>query len=560
MGVEKLIVTNIGALRSKYRAAGVKSIEAALKKLIAADLARGLTTEWVALDDKATMKRFGVTAVTEATDPKQNKTAIDGVYAGLMPDYLMILGASDVVPHQDLKNLLYSPPKGDTDAHAYGDLPYACDKPYSQRIRDFTGPTRVVSRLPDLRGATARVEYLLGLLRVAATWKSRPHRDYENYLGISAQIWKASTAETLRKLFNSDTDLQTSPAHGPKWREALINRRTHFINCHGGDTYPDFVGQASRNEHDLPVSHRAAFVAASKRIQEGTVCAAECCFGGQLYDRAFVAKQQMGMCNTYLAKKAYGFFGSTTIAYGPPSGNGQADLICRYFLERVLAGASLGRAALEARHRFIEKALPMSPSNQKTLAQFNLYGDPSIVPVATPPETRVTVGHKMVFLASHPRTARAVAGRATASNTSTAKSDTAARAQRRDNLKAKGKTLEALHPDMTESASTPPGVTTALHSLAAQMNLEHAATFSLDVASKPKAAGVRSTAKISLKGARSKQAPATAFHVMVATPNRRSKRTKAQASGETPHPVRKIVILEAKQVGDNVVISEGHSK
>ena len=75
-------------------------------------------------------------------------------------------------------------------------------------------------------------------------------------------------------------------------------------------------------------------------------------------------------------RKAYGVFASTTIAYGPPEGNDQADLICQYFLEAILSGASLGRAALEARQRFIEKSSPLGTMNRKTLAQFDLYRRP----------------------------------------------------------------------------------------------------------------------------------------------------------------------------------------
>jgi hypothetical protein len=39
----------------------------------------------------------------------------------------MILGAPDVVPHQDLTNPVFDPPDNDPDQFAYGDLPYACD-------------------------------------------------------------------------------------------------------------------------------------------------------------------------------------------------------------------------------------------------------------------------------------------------------------------------------------------------------------------------------------------------------------------------------------------------
>ena len=64
----------------------------------------------------------------------------------------MILGAPDVVPHQDMKNPAFDPPD-DPDEYAYGDLPYACDAPYSRDIATFKGPTRVVGRLPDLTKA-----------------------------------------------------------------------------------------------------------------------------------------------------------------------------------------------------------------------------------------------------------------------------------------------------------------------------------------------------------------------------------------------------------------------
>ena len=81
--------------------------------------------------------------------------------------------------------------------------------------------------------------------------------------------------------------------------------------------------------------------------------AAECCYGAELYDPE---GGPIGICAAYLAKGAIGFLGSTTIAYGPADSNGSADLLCRFFLESVLEGASLGRALLEARQRFAKEA------------------------------------------------------------------------------------------------------------------------------------------------------------------------------------------------------------
>ena len=244
------------------------------------------------------MKKLKATAVQDAVDPQQNKRAIDGVCHALIPDYLMILGAIDVIPHQQLRNPLYTTnPDGDTDQFAYGDLPYACDALFSQRIQDFTGPTRVVGRLPDLTGARGNPEYLIRLLKVATRWKSSPRSKYQNYLGISAQAWRVSTAESLTHIFGSDKDLQTTPKKSYKWKHNLIKRRAHFINCHGGDTYPNFLGESATDDNDTPISHRAAFVAKSGNIFEGTVVAAECCYGGQLYDPSGADGEQVGLSN-----------------------------------------------------------------------------------------------------------------------------------------------------------------------------------------------------------------------------------------------------------------------
>src|SRR6185295_15350855 len=102
----------------------------------------------VALDDAAEMSALSAPQVTQAGDCAQNKAAIDGAYRALAPDYLMILGATDVVPHQDLKRRI----KKDDDPIVYSDLPYACEAPYSQDSRKFHAPTRVVARLPDITG------------------------------------------------------------------------------------------------------------------------------------------------------------------------------------------------------------------------------------------------------------------------------------------------------------------------------------------------------------------------------------------------------------------------
>ena len=373
MPANKVIVTNLSTLQLKY-AAGFQRIRDALGRLIAADKKRGLTTLLVAIDSAEDMKAVKGSAVTKATDQRQAKAAIDAVWAAHAPDYLMILGAPDVVPMQILRN----PAHGDGDANVPSDLPYACAAPYSSDPSAFLGPTRVVGRLPDLVGGS-NPAYLVSLLGTAARYRTRPREDYQRYFGLSAQVWQASTALSLEKIFGSSAALQSVPPRGPKWSDAQLALRAHFINCHGADVTPKYYGQPA-NKEQYPVAHDAARL--KSKISNGTVIAAECCYGAQLYDPSY-SKGQAGICSTYLGDGAYGFFGSTTIAYGPSEGNGQADLICQFFLDAVLDGASIGRAALEARHRFAALYTHLDPTDLKTIAQFYLLGDPSVQPVGT---------------------------------------------------------------------------------------------------------------------------------------------------------------------------------
>lgn len=369
--VDKVIVTHRGALRAKYGAAYAARVVPAIAALVAADRTRGLVTRVVHLDAKTEMRKLDAPPVTTAGSRRQHKAAIDGVFAALRPAYLCLLGAVDVIPHQDLANPLAS----DGDPVAWSDLPYACDAGYAKRIDAFLAPTRVVGRLPDVTGATAPDD-LVAALGFAANATSRPAGDYDAYLALTAKVWSASTAQSVTQVFGNASDVQAIPPQSPPW--PALARRAHFINCHGATADPHFYGQQGAS---YPVAHDAALLAG---LAEGTVASVECCYGAELYDPA-LAGGAAGICHAYLRQGAHAFFGSSTIAYGPASGNGQADLICQYFLREVRAGASTGEAALKARQAFVRQLAIADPADLKTLAQFMLLGDPSLHPVAASP-------------------------------------------------------------------------------------------------------------------------------------------------------------------------------
>lgn len=376
MKPDKVIITNMGALKEKY-GEGFGRVEQAIQRLITADKKRGLDTKLVAIDSASDMSAVHGEVVKEKEDQRAVKRAVDAVFDAYEPDYIMILGAQDIVPHQDLKNPAYDP-GGDDDKVVPSDIPYACEAPYSKKPGDFVGPTRVLGRLPDLV-RSSDPGYLVSLLGTAARHKARPRSEYQKYFSVSAEVWKASTALSLTKVFGSSTSMATSPPKGPSWTNTELGRRVHFMNCHGSPEDPNFYGQRGRS---YPIAHTAKKLV--KKIMNGTVIAVECCYGAQLYDPAD-ADMQPGICSTYLRDGAYGFFGSSTIAYGPSEGNGQADLICQYFINEVLDGASLGEATLKARHRFAQTYTHVDPTDLKTMIQFHLFGDPSIHAVGAVP-------------------------------------------------------------------------------------------------------------------------------------------------------------------------------
>jgi len=519
--VDKVIVTNGLAMQAKYGVKYASKIKPAIDALIAADKTRGMITRLVLLDSATDMHKLSSPPVTNSASPKQNKQAIDGVYDALAPAYLCILGSVDIVPHQELVNPIAS----DGDPLAPSDLPYACGASYSKQIDHFLQPTRVVGRLPDITGEPGP-GYLVGLLKTAAVAQSLPVSAFAQYLGISAKVWKASTKQSLQNTFGNTTDEKIVPPDAPPWPK--IGRRSHFINCHGASADPQFYGQQGNS---FPVAHAAAQLAG---LSASTVASVECCYGAELYDPA-LADGQAGICNTYLAAGAHGYFGSSTIAYGPASGNGQADLICQFFLKHVLTGASTGEATLRARLDFIQLLSVAEPTDLKTLAQFNLMGDPSLHPV----QTAVHAGDAVVSAGSAASTGTTKAS----AHADSASLRAASRPQRRAHLAALGHLIgSAVASVDSENRRASTGNIKSL--LESELRKQGAAK--LEVCSfgvKPPTAFARGRGK-------AKAAATSMGRVEVAV-------------GELPQrnaPFRRLLVVVARQVGNATIIRHLYSR
>ncbi|NDW02934.1 C25 family cysteine peptidase [Jiella pacifica] len=368
MATDKVVIANRTAMHAQYGIAGVQAIDAALAKLIAADLKRGIKTDVVDISHSGEMTGFGGFAVVAPTDERGAKQAVDAICGRLNPDYVMLLGGPDIVPHIALDRI-----RGvtDSDATTESDLPYASPAPFSRSAQRYLNVTRVVSRLPTPRG-TATADALVILLDASAAHVTRPAGDLIDFFSITADSWLASTQLSLNSVFGRHQGLYIAPQDGHQTIDPDLKRLPHFINCHGAQNDWRFYGEKNGV---FPVAMESALT--EPHVGPGTVVAAECCYGAELYDHTINGWQQP-ICMSYLLKGAAAFMGSTNIAYGPAASNGQADLICQSFLENVLAGASVGRAMLQARQHFVSTQAMSTPVNLKTLAQFVLYGDPSL--------------------------------------------------------------------------------------------------------------------------------------------------------------------------------------
>ncbi len=365
----KVIVTSKKHLEAKY-GSHFPEVEKLLAALVKADKKRKLQTKVVYIDDAASVKKAGI-SVAKSITRKRCKVAVDALYEKLQPVYIVLFGAQDIIPFQEINN-----PAQDDDEIVPSDLPYACDTPYGRKIAAFTGPSRVVGRIPDIPG-NGDIAYLKTVFEAIINFQPAAAETLTDYFAVTADVWKKSTQLSLTNIFGNNKDLKESPPAKTGYPLKDLTALTHFYNCHGAPIDSRYYGQKGNS---FPVAQDA--VDMDGKISYGTVVAAECCYGAQLYDPNEADNGSMSIANMYFKNQAISLAGSSTIAYGPSDEMGLADLVTQYFIINILSGASAGRALLEARQQFLSESGPhLDPYELKTLAQFYLLGDPSVQPV-----------------------------------------------------------------------------------------------------------------------------------------------------------------------------------
>jgi hypothetical protein len=395
----KLSLTCRSGLDDKYDPATRRAIDTAIRQWVAADVSRGIRTVHVAIDDAKAMQPLHVPHVAGKITAGKVKQTIDALVARLTPDYIVLMGSGDVVPMFDVENPTRSD-GGDSDTSVPTDNPYASSKKFSAAKRaNYLVPDRVVSRIPDLVGSSD-ASWLIDYLGVATSWASRPAKDYAKDLLICADAWSGSGAECVRFLSREAKTLMLSPPVNDPEKKLRARHKSlfHMIKCHGGEVDSAFYGQRGNSFPEALIS-----ASLNKRTSPATVVGAMCCFGASVFDPtdfAAVRSGQPPIPSVYLRQGAYGFFGSTGTAWVGATSMLCADWIVSAFLKSVLGGASLGRAALEAKQDFVrwlqQQGDQLGAAEEKTLLQFMLLGDPSIHPIvaASPATAAVTAAKR----------------------------------------------------------------------------------------------------------------------------------------------------------------------
>jgi hypothetical protein len=361
-----LIITSSTRLREIYGQAGARRVRAAIEQLLAARAARGVASRLVLLEQGladlgvggAAYDAVAIAALVAQADQALERT-------GDRLESLLIVGGHEIVPFQ----LVANPTLYDGDEVVPSDCIYGTCNPYIQ-VSDWP-----VGRLPGAVGDDP--DLLLRLLGSAAS--ARPADRLRKTFGYCTAAWRRSAAEVFAEVGAPEQMLISPPLEAATFdRARLDGARLVYCNLHGVIEGPPWYGQRDPQSPLLLALRPSDLIGLDLR---GAVVLSEACYGASVVGR----DEDTSLALAFLARGAIGFVGATAISYGPPSPPlGEADLIALHFLRALQRpGVTLGAAFVAARlgmlRDTLEQQSTLDEDDQKTLLEFVLYGDPTLV-------------------------------------------------------------------------------------------------------------------------------------------------------------------------------------
>lgn len=275
--------------------------------------------------------------------------------------YLFILGDNEVIPTCVWENMA-----GDRehDSDVSSDLPFATldiDSPFNGKKFDFDN-FLCVGRLPT----AVFMSYMNNITayKIPASLNS---------FAMSAMVWAMETMDIYAHVRAAagnvhGPEMETSPLFKLGQEKSCIPSNTNILlfNLHGSNQTEYWYGQEDSNYPEA-MSHESF-----NHLTEPHFLAVEACYGAR-YEKLPVSQS---ILLSALNGKCLSFLGSSRIAFGRPMPEGCcADVICCEHLVNLLHGMTAGQAFNLARKKLMEES---GPDEIKTLAEFSLYGDPSL--------------------------------------------------------------------------------------------------------------------------------------------------------------------------------------
>jgi hypothetical protein len=362
-----VIITSRGRLREVYGAGGARRIGTALNRLLAARLARGTATQLLWIEEGLPGLNVAGVAVAPASIAQQLAELAAALgRSGTRIASVLIIGGPDIVPFYEAPN----PTPYDGDASVPSDSFYSASTSF-----EFMSEW-AVGRIPGAAGGNPA---LLLQLIAAATTHRRPIDQVPKSFGYATEAWRRAAAEVYVEIPGAGQLLISPPTLATTLdRARLDGARRIYCNLHGVRDGPLWYGQP-KDRRALVAALRPADLAGLDL--RGAVVVSEACYGAMIAGR----DEQTSLALAFLARGAVSFIGATAVSYGPPSPPmGEADLIALHFLRALRTpGTTLGGALLAAQAGMLSdtyaRQATLDEDDQKTLLEFVLYGDPTLV-------------------------------------------------------------------------------------------------------------------------------------------------------------------------------------
>jgi hypothetical protein len=363
-----LIISSRRRLREIYGAGGARRVEAALRRLLAGRAARGVVSRLAWIEEGlADLNMAGAAVEPEAISQQLAELSAALDRGGARLESVLIIGGPDVVPFYQAPN----PTPYDGDLSIPGDCFYGACNPFALM------PEWAVGRLPGTVGGDPAL--LLRLIADAAIYRWTMPDSPPKAFGYSTEAWRRASAEVYAEIPASGALLVSPPTLATTFDRGLLDQaRRVYCNLHGVRDGPLWYGQPSDRRTLLAALRPADLAGLDLR---GAVVMSEACYGAAIAGR----DEHTSLALAFLARGAIGFLGATAISYGPASPpGGEADLIALHFWRALRTpGATLGAAFLAARSGMLRDTLAyqatLDEDDQKTLLEFVLYGDPTLV-------------------------------------------------------------------------------------------------------------------------------------------------------------------------------------